>query len=411
MQILSIILILLIVTRLFGEVAERLKQPALLGELISGILLGIVAHHYGAEFPILSGIEHNEVFTALTDLGIFFLMLLAGIEMHPRDLVEVSGRASVVAVFGMLIPLGTGLGFGWMILPESPYRFAQALFLGTALAITAVPVAIKVLMDLNMLETRVGQMIVSAAVIDDVLSLVLLAVMTAMVKAGTLPSGEGLLLLGGKVALFFMVAYILGRYLFPRLGRLLKKTRAEEFEFSSLLIAALAYSLLAEKLGMHFILGGFLAGLFFVRRTIDDQTYEDIFRKTSGLTTGFLAPIFFASIGMRLDLQALWGVPGLVILLIVAATLGKLVGSGARALAMGFTTRNSLAIGTAMNARGAVELIVADIALRAGLFSLPDPPPPEVSNLFSAVVIMAVVTTLITPPALKMVVSTGKDNN
>jgi Kef-type K+ transport system membrane component KefB len=159
---------------------------------------------------------------------------------------------------------------------------------------------------------------------------------------------------------------------------------------------------------MHFILGAFLAGLFFVRGTFDEKTYEDVFRKTSGLTTGFLAPVFFASIGLHLDLQALWSVPGLVVLLIVVATLGKLLGAGGGALAFGFSARESLAIGSAMNARGAVELIVADIALRAGLFSLPDPPPPEVSNLFSAVVIMAVVTTLITPGALKLALAPGR---
>ncbi|NIQ95006.1 MAG: cation:proton antiporter [Desulfuromonadales bacterium] len=402
MHILYIILVLLIITRLFGELAERVGQPSLLGELVSGIFLGILIHYYGGEFPTLAGLPKNEVFIALTDLGIFFLMLLGGIEMHPRDLVKASGSASIVALFGMLVPLGIGMGFGWLILPESPYRFAQTLFLGTALAITAVPVAIKVLMDMKMLETDIGQMIVSAAVIDDVLSLVLLAVMTAMIETGALPDGDGLLLLGGKVVLFFVIATLLGRYIFPLMGRRLKKARAEEFEFSALLVAALAYALLAEKLGMHFILGAFLAGLFFVRRTIDDKTYNDIFRKTSALTTGFLAPIFFASIGMRLELAALWNIPGLVILLILAATVGKVVGAGASAKLMGFSTRESLAVGSAMNARGAVELIVADIALRAGLFSLPEPPPPEVSNLFSAVVIMAVVTTLITPPALKI---------
>lgn len=402
MHILYIILVLLIITRLFGELAERFGQPALLGELVSGILLGIVIHHYGASFPVLSGIEDNEVFTALTDLGIFFLMLLGGIEMHPRDLARASATASVVAVFGMVVPLGAGMAFGWMILPESPYRFAQTLFLGTALAITAVPVAIKVLMDMKMLETRLGRLIVSAAVIDDVLSLVLLAVMTAIVETGTMPDGAGMLVLGVKVVVFFIVATLLGRYIFPLIGRQLKKTRAEEFEFSALLITAMAYALLAEKLGMHFILGAFLAGLFFVRRTIDDKTYEDIFRKTSALTTGFLAPIFFASIGMRLELQALWSVPGLVIMLIVAATVGKVAGAGFGARIMGFSGRESVAVGSAMNARGAVELIVADIALRAGLFSLPEPPPPAVSNLFSAVVIMAVVTTLVTPPTLKL---------
>ncbi len=405
MHILYILLVLLIVTRLFGELAERFGQPALLGELVSGILLGLVVHHFEGFFPVLSGLVDNEVFTAITDLGIFFLMLLGGIEMHPRDLVKASGGATLVAVLGMVLPLGLGLSFGWYFLPDSDYHFAQTLFLGTALAITAVPVAIKVLMDMGKLESRLGQVIVSAAVIDDVLSLVLLAVMTAVINTGQVPDWQGLVWLLGKVVVFFVLASLMGKYLFPLIGRLLKKTRAEEFEFSMLLIAALGYAVLAENLGMHFILGAFLAGLFFVRGTIDESTYEDIFRKTSGLTTGFFAPVFFASIGLHLDLAALWNIPGLVLILILAATLGKVVGAGAGARLLGFSNRESLAIGAGMNARGAVELIVADIALRAGLFSLPQPAPPEVDYLFSAVVIMAVVTTLLTPPVLKLTLS------
>lgn len=411
MHILYILLVLLIVTRLFGELAERFNQPALLGELISGILLGVLVQHYDASFPILAGLSHNEVFTAVTDLGIFFLMLLGGMELHPRDMVKASGSASVVALCGLLVPFAMGMGFGWLVLPDSPYHFAQSLFLGTALAITAVPVAIRVLMDLRLLETRLGKLIVSAAVIDDVLSLVLLAVMTAIVRTGSSPDLPGLLLLLGKVLLFFLIVTLLGHYVFPRIGQLLKKTHAEEFEFSMLLIAGLAYAVLAEKLGMHFILGAFLAGLFFVRSTIDERTYEDIFSTTSGLTNGFLAPVFFASIGMHLDLEALWSIPGTVILLLLAATVGKLLGAGGSARLVGFSNRESLAIGSAMNARGAVELIVADIALRAGLFSLPDPPPPVVSNLFSAVVIIAVVTTLAAPASLKLLLKSERDSS
>ena len=153
---------------------------------------------------------------------------------------------------------------------------------------------------------------------------------------------------------------------------------------------------------MHFILGAFMAGLFFRRRTISLNTYEDILSKLKGVTTGFLAPIFFASIGMHLDLQALKQIPGFVVALIVFATMGKVFGAGVSARMIGMSNREALAVGAGMNARGAVELIIADIALRAGIFSLPPPVPPVVKYMFSAVVIMAIVTTLMTPPALKI---------
>jgi len=393
----------LIVTRIFGEVSERLGQPALLGELVSGICLGVIVHHYDQSFPVLANLADNEVFAAITDLGIFFLMLLGGMELQPRKLLKASKGALVVAIFGMLIPLALGIGFGYVTLPESALRNPQILFLGTVMAVTAVPVSVRALMDLGQLDGRVGQLIVSAAVIDDTLSLILLAILTGILQTGSAPNLVALALLLGKVLLFFALAGLLGQYLFPRIGALLKGSRAEEFEFSMLLIAAMAYALLAEKLGMHFILGAFLAGLFFRKRTIDAKTFDEIMLKVKGLTTGFFAPIFFASIGLHLDLIAFKEIPVFVLALILIACVGKILGAGLSSRMIGLSTREAAAIGIGMNARGAVELIIADIALRAGMFSAPVPVPPVINYLFSAVVIMAIVTTLMTPPALKWV--------
>ncbi|HKJ05019.1 MAG TPA: cation:proton antiporter [Geopsychrobacteraceae bacterium] len=401
MSIIYILLVLLIVTRIFGEISERMGQPALLGELISGICLGVIVHHYEQSFPILSNLSSNEVFTALTDLGIFFLMLLGGMELQPVKLLKSSKGAFVVATGGMLIPFGLGLGFGYLVLPPSAIRDAQALFLGTVLAVTAVPVSVKALMDLGKLESRVGQIIVSAAVIDDTLSLILLAILTGVIQTGSAPDMATLLLLLGKVVLFFVIAGALGHYLFPLIGNWLRKSQAEEFEFSMLLIAAFAYALLAEELGMHFILGAFLAGLFFRRKTIDAESFDDIMLKIKGLTSGFLAPIFFASIGLHLDLVALQEIPLFVAAFILLACAGKIVGAGLCARSVGLSPHDSVAVGVGMNARGAVELIIADIALRAGIFSSPQPVPPLIEYMFSAVVIMAIVTTLMTPPVLK----------
>jgi Kef-type K+ transport system membrane component KefB len=210
--------------------------------------------------------------------------------------------------------------------------------------------------------------------------------------------------------LFFLVAWVAGRYLLPRLGRLVKKTLAEEFAMSALLIAALGYALLAEALGMHFILGAFLAGLFFVRRTIDPKVYSSIRSSLSAITMGFFAPLFFASIGLHLDVSAATEIPVFVTLLVLAAFFGKLLGAGLPAWATGFAPREAAAIGAAMSARGAVELIVAGIALQAGLFQHPEPPPPVVAQLFSAVVIMALVTTLATPIVLRPLLGSAEDS-
>ena len=401
MEILYVLLVLLIATRAFGEVAVRMGQPALVGELLAGVALGMIVVENGATFPILAELPENPVFAAVTDLGIFFLMLMAGLELRPKKLAEASGRSVVIAVGGLVLPLALGIGLGLATLPESELRIAQSLFLGVALAITAVPVSVGVLLSLGRLDTAVGRTIVSAAIVDDVLSLLLLALLTAVLETGQVPDTGSLLLLGGKVALFFALAVPAGLYLFPWLGRRVAALHGDEFEFSFLVAIGLAYAVLAEALSMHFLIGAFLAGLFFVRNTIDEETYEDVFRKVSALTHGFLAPVFFASIGIHLHGGALLDAPLFLLVLLVAATAGKLLGAGIPARLGGMDRRDALAVGFGMNARGAVELIVADVAFRAGLFALPDPPGPIVASLYSAVVITAIVTTLATPIGLK----------
>jgi Kef-type K+ transport system membrane component KefB len=376
-------------------------QPALVGELLAGVLIGIVVVENGETFPVLAGLPDDPVFASITDLGIFFLMLMAGLELRPKKLTEASGRAVLVAVGGLVLPLVLGVGLGWAVLPASALRSGQSLFLGVALAITAVPVSVGVLLSLGRLDTPVGRAIVSAAIVDDVLSLLLLALLTALLQTGSVPDASRLLLLVGKVAIFFAVAVPAGSYLFPWLGRRVAALRADEFEFSFLVLAGLAFAVLAEALSMHFLIGAFLAGLFFVRRTIDEETYDDVFGKVSALTHGFFAPVFFASIGLHLHGEALLETPLFLAALVLIATVGKLLGAGVPARLGGLSLRDSLAVGIGMNARGAVELIVADVAFRAGLFTLPDPPHPVVESLYSAVVITAIVTTLATPIGLK----------
>lgn len=405
MELLYVLLVLLTVTRLFGELSERLGQPMILGELVAGIALGLLVHNFSETFPTLDSLPHNEVFIAITDLSIFFLMLLAGLELHPREMARGSGSTILIAIGGMFLPLATGFALAWWFIPDSDVHFAQALFLGTALAVTAVPVSVRVLQDLGQLDSRIGRTIISAAVFDDMLSLLLLAVLTAVFKNGSMPDTAGLLIVVGKVVVFFIIATLIGRFAFPLLGRLLRSAVAAEFQFSALLITALSYALLAEALGMHFILGAFFAGLFFLRRTAAPAIYEEVKSKLTTCTNGLFAPLFFASIGMNLHPQAAVNVPLFVLVLIAIAFFGKLVGAGLPARLLGYNRREAMAVGVGMSARGAVELIIADIALRAGLFTQPDPVPEIVANLFSAVVIMAVVTTVLTPLLLKPIIS------
>jgi len=402
MDLFFILLILLVVTKAGADIAVRVGQPALVGELLGGVALGLVVSQFPDAAGAIADINDDKSFKAILDLAVFFLMLVAGLEMRPKDLAGVSQTALPVAIAGMAIPLGAGMALGLWWLPESDWHFEQSLFLGVALAITAVPVAVKVLMDLDSLQTRVGRTIVSAAVIDDVLSLVLLAVLTSMLSSSESLTAESILWIGARVALFFAVAYLAGRYLLPVLGMLIRKVTVDKAEFTLVIVFGLLLSVFAEYLHMHFLIGAFSAGLLFNRNVVGDDSFEGLQSDIESLTLGFLAPIFFASIGIHLSLAAAVEIPVFVGLLLLFAIAGKLLGAGGAALAAGLDRRKAFAVGSAMNARGAVEIIIADIALKAGLFSQPDPVPPVIEYMFSAVVIMAIVTTLLSPVLLRI---------
>jgi len=405
MDLFFVLLILLVVTRTFGELAVRIGQPALVGELISGVVLGTVVAQYTEVLPALVGLSSNSVFNAITDLGMFFIMLFAGIEMQPHKILQYSKKSVAVAIGGMLIPMMMGLTLGFLFLPASDLLEIQALFIGTALAITAVPATIKILIDLGKLNTTSGQIIVSAAIFDDIASLLLPALLTALINIGGELQFVDLAILGLKVLLFFVITFVFGLMVFPYAGKLLKRVKEKELDFSTMLIAALAYAVLAEMLELHFILGAFVAGLFFGRKTVDVATYESVRNKVSGVTFGFLAPIFFASIGLNMSPGAIVEIPWFLLALLIAAFSGKFVGAGYTAYLVGLSRIEATAVGVGMSARGAVELVIADIALEAGIFSLSGVDSPYLTHLFSAIVIMAIFTTLLTPVLLKQIYS------
>ena len=406
MELFFLILVLLVVTRLFGEMAERMGQPALIGELVSGVLLGaLLVQEAGDLIGSLNELRESHVFKTLTDLGMFFIMLFAGIEMHPKEMATHSKSGILTAVGGMIIPVAFGVALGWHVLPESELKFAQSVFIGIALAVTAVPATVRILIDLGLLRHRIGQVIVAAAVFDDILSLVLLAWLTGLLEAGRSAGLADVALIAGQVIVFFAVVVPIGHFLFPLIGKRLKGVQVKEIDFSVLLIIALAFGILAHLMGLHLIIGAFTAGVFFGPGTVGKEAYESVRAKVSAVTFGFLAPLFFASIGFELDLSALGKAPLFVLALIFVAFVGKLVGAGAGAYLSGISKRDSLAIGVGMSARGAVELIIAGIALEAGLFDGVTGDSRIAESLFSSVVIMAVVTTLLVPIILKVLMS------
>ena len=401
MEILFQLLVLLLVARAFGVVAARLGQSASVGELLAGVMLALAVTLWGENIAILATMANSEVLGHTADLGIFFLMLLAGVELKPKEVADASGGAFLVALGGMVVPLGTGFLVGWLFLPDEPLRNAQALVIGVAMAITAVPATVKVFSEFGLLHTRLGETVVSAALFDDVFGLILLALVTAIIQTDTIPDPLVLVWLLVKVVGFFAITIVLGVHVYPKVSLRLQAARAAALEVSALVIVALAYGVLAEVLGMHWIMGAFMAGLFFEPSRVGQVAYDNIKLITTAISGGVLGPLFFAYIGLQVDLSALLAVPLFVILLTIVAFLGKLVGAGLPALWIGLQRSEALMVGVGMTSRGAVELVVLSIMLEAGMFAQPSDGEPLVAFLFSALVIMAVVNTLLSPILLR----------
>lgn len=403
MSVVLQLLLILLAARLCGRIATALHQPASIGEILAGVILALVLVSLPFELPLLDGLRQNEAVETVGEIGIFLLLLFTGVEMEPKEIAGHSREAVLVAAGGMLLPLALGIGLGWLVLPPSELKQGQALIIGIGLSISAIPVAAKVFMELGQLHQPVGEIVIAAAVIDDVLGLVLLAVAAHLITQGDLPDLASVFLLLGAVVVFFAVTVATGRLLYAPLWRRLVTWRVPGISLTALLALALAFGLLAELLGLHFVLGPFVAGLFFEKHSVGAATYGRVKQVIGTVTFAFAGPVFFAWIGLQLDLAALATVPGFLAALLAAAILGKLIGAGLPALWSGLDARHALAVGIGLGGRGAVELVIAGVAQKSGLFLAGNGSHPIVANLFSALVITAVVTTLLVPLGLRWV--------
>ncbi len=404
MEALGGLFVVFVVARLFGEGAERVGQPAAVGELLAGLLIGLALAFvgaiggFGAGLPTLVHFD-SELIGLVAEAGIFFLLLSAGIDMKPTQIASHSTTSFLVAAGGALVPLVTGTWLAWVFLPDTEMRIVQAAFVGVALAITAIPTTVRVLAEMGLLSTRLGQTMVAAAIFDDVIGLVLLAMITALLATGHVPTLLEIAVMLAKAVAFFVVTGLLGAHVYPRISRKLHVLQIASAEFAILMAVALGYALLAEMLGMHWIIGVFMAGLFFEPDRVGPRPYAEMKILVGGITAGFLGPVFFASIGLAVDLTAVVQAPVFLMALVGVAIAGKLIGAGLPARLAGFTTRDSAAIGMGMSSRGAVELVVISIAVEHGLF-LVGATDRVVAAMPSALVLMAIATTLIAPLAL-----------
>ncbi len=394
-QLVLALAIILAAAKLGGDLSERLGQPAVLGELLAGVLLGNLDL---AGLGWFRGLTANTTLVGLADVGVVLLLFEVGLESTIHDMRQVGWRSLIVAVLGVITPWILGYGVGVLLLPNhSPYVY---LFLGATLTATSVGITARVLRDLGRSQTPEARIILGAAVIDDVLGLVILAVVGNLILAansGTELSLGAVSLLVVKAVGFLFGALWLGTIISPRLFGLTARLRGS----SLLLVTALVFCFLlaagAGLMGLAPIVGAYAAGLILERvhyQSFSDrgeQHLEELVRPISG----FLVPIFFVMMGLRVELAGMLDGSqlGLAMALIVAAILGK------QACALGGlgTTLDKLSIGIGMIPRGEVGLIFASLGLTMMVHGerIVDP------AMYSTIVLMVLVTTVLTPPALK----------
>lgn len=376
---------ILFAAKLCGYISVRLHQPAVLGELLVGIVLGPSLINL-TQLSFVTDAHLHDVVLELGELGVLFLMFLAGLELH-LDGLNQNRRPSFFSGFlGVVLPLGMAFAFGLLI----GLTQQQALFLGITLAATSVSISAQTLMELKVLRSRVGYGLLGAAVIDDILTILLLSSFLA------LSDGTGgfiqIVIILVRMIFFLLVSVGFGIWVLPRLVRRISHLPISQGTLTFSIVVLLVYSFAAELLGdMAAITGAFIAGLMFSRmpeKTIIESGLHS-------LSYGFFVPIFFVSIGLNINTHQihpsmLW----VIVVVVLIAAAGKVLGSGLGAKFGGMNWKESLQLGVGMINRGEVGLIMAQVGLKMGILN---------DDFFTAIVGTVIITSIITPPLLRAV--------
>jgi Kef-type K+ transport system membrane component KefB len=364
------LLILLVFVWVSRKIFRALRLPPLFGEIMAGVIAG----------PVLLGwVEETEAIKVLAELGIFFLLFHSGLESEPKDLLRSSKRAIFVVLGGTLL---TMLG-AFLVAQAFDYDFATSLFIGMNLSVTAVAVSTRLFKDSKLSQSEVAHTVMGAAVMEEVLILVAFSIFVNIQETGEFDPRMVVETVLKSIAYFAVVFYVGHRY-FKDLYKIIYKGN-KGFTFS--IIIALLLAVGAEAIGLHFIIGAFLGGLFLHAEIFDEKVFNKIEDRTFGMSYSFLAPIFFATLAFNLDFSAFVTAPLFMASILVVAMLGKIVGCGLGARFAGLSKNESLGVGLGMNSRGAVDLILATLALEAGIIN---------SSVFSVLVLVSFASTLVT---------------
>jgi Kef-type K+ transport system membrane component KefB len=374
--------VMLAAAKIMAEVFERLRQPAVVGEILAGVIIG----------PSLLGwVAPSDLITILAEFGVIFLLFTVGLETKPKDIFRVGMRATLVGVLGVILPFVAG----YFIAIVWDGSFAEAMFIGAAMVATSVGITARVLGSMGLLDKETSRIILAAAVIDDILGLIILSLVSAVGQGSV--SYSGLVKTAAAAVLFTAFVALVGSRVMTRLAPVIERLRLSKPFFNIGLILCLGLSLASIYVGVAAIIGAFLAGMALAEAT---EGNHKMHRLTSGVTE-FLVPFFLVNIGMQLDLAVFrdMSVVVLAIIITIAAVITKFVGCGLGA--WGMTRREMAQVGVGMVPRGEVGIVVAQIGLGLGVIK---------GHFFASVLFMAVATTLVAPPLIKVLFS-GNDRD
>lgn len=387
--------VLLFFARAIGEVSRYLKQPLVIGEIIGGIILGPTI--FGSLFPN----EFNNLFNSsptvmialqgMIILGVVMLLLVSGIEIDLLIIIRQSKTASLVSIMGIIAPFSIGFLIAYFFperlgISDLNMRLVFALFVGTALSITALPVVARTLMDLNILKTDIGLVIIASAMFDDLIGWIIFSVILGIIGQNTHGQGFGtlIILLFGFVIFMFLIGRKIIDFILPYLERFTTKPGGI---LNFVIVLGFLGAAFTEYIGVHAIFGAFIIGIAVGDSVHLKQETREVIQQ---FATNIFAPIFFVSIGLRVNFIENFDF-GIVALFLILAFLGKVIGCGIGAYWGGMNKEESLAVGFGMNSRGAMEIVLGTLALQSGLIQ---------EKVFVALVIMALVTSISSAPLM-----------
>jgi Kef-type K+ transport system membrane component KefB len=384
MEILAIVPIILIAAFILGEMFKRIGLPSVVGQILAGLLFGI---------PVLKELFFGEgttlvVIDFLATLGILLLLFLAGLEIEIEKIKETSRDSILISLCSALIPFALGFIFIMTVFPEQ--GFMAGIIFGGALMVTSEGTNVKVLMDFNVLNTRLGAIMLAAGAIDDIFEVLFLALVVVLAKGGTLLD---LAMVPVEMIIFLVVAFIAFKVISKVLQQLDKKNNEETGLFSIVLIFILLLAALSESLNVGYLIGAILGGFLLQAsmRKISSKNRTELLNVIKLIAMGFVVPFFFVNVGLTFDINTFIANIPMIAVTVVIATLGKIIGTLIVKPASSLSWKQLYYVGWGMNSRGAAELVIALIAVQYGLIS------PEI---FSALVSMSLITTLILPPIL-----------